>query len=271
VRLLRVQLISTLLKLRIGWGMDTRKKIKSIKRFEVLGEWPGIKVKIIKNLVGVVFDIIEELFGRSLPYPVLITNFPLAKNPIACYAMEEGCYQVHLCAESGGYWSQIVYQLAHELCHLNSNYADSVGHKHKWFEEALCEMCSIAVLDKLSRRWNKSNMYGYNRGYAASLRTYVESLPSMTGYLPEGRDAYVAWFAENIERLENCSEIRELNGVVAAYLYKNLFRAKPAAWACVGMLNKWNCHQDASFSEFKDSWRKNCEDSAEINNVLNFL
>ncbi|MBH3391065.1 hypothetical protein I5S62_18330 [Pseudomonas putida] len=251
--------------------MDTRKKNKSDKRFEILGEWPGIKNKIIKDLVGVVFDIVEGLFGRSLPHPVHVINFPLANNPIACYVMKDGCYQVHLSASSGGFWSQIVYQLAHELCHLNSNYSSSIGHKHKWFEEALCEMCSIAVLDKLSKFWNSSTMHGYNKKYAASLKNYLESLPSMTGYLPENRNAYDAWLVANIDRLEGCSEIRELNGVVAAYLYKNLFRDQPTAWACVGMLNKWNCHHDSSFLEFKNSWRKSCADSIEIKNVLSFL
>ncbi|WP_397451057.1 hypothetical protein [Pseudomonas sp. NA-150] len=244
---------------------------KKATRFSISGDWGGAKPKITKELINIVFDIVEELFGKKLNYPVLITNFPLSENPIACYAMKEGCYQVNLSASSGLSWCQIVYQLAHELCHLNSNYSDSIGHKYKWLEESLCEMCSIAVLIALSKRWNKTAMYRYDRGYSASVKKYIESLPSMIGYMPKNRGAYLVWFDSNVGRLESSCDNRELNGVVANYLYKNVFSIHPTAWNCVGMLNKWNCHQNLNFTSYKESWREQCNDSMEVNTVLNAM
>ncbi|WLG94098.1 hypothetical protein [Pseudomonas sp. FP198] len=245
------------------------KKTKPVVRFDLLGLWPGADVEITKELMNIVFDIVEELFGKKLRSPVLITNYPDAKNPLACYDMKDGCYQVHLCVKSGLSWCQIVYQLAHELCHLHSNYADSKGHKHKWFEESLCEMCSIVVLIELSEQWKKTSMHRYN--YAASIKEYAESLNSMTGYVPKSQDAFISWLAINIEELERNSENRVLNGVVARYLFNNRFSTQSTGWACVGMLNQWNCHENLSFTEYKDSWRRCCADSAEVNEIVNLL
>lgn len=245
--------------------------VKLVDRFSVLGDWKGAKPKVTRVLIGVVFDIVEGFFGKKLDRPVLITNYPSADNPVACYAIKDGCYQVNLSVDSGLNWCQIVYQLAHELCHLNSNYAESVGHRYKWLEESLCEMCSVAVLVVLGKRWHKTDMYKYDRKYGGSVRKYVESLPSMKDYTPENRSAYAIWFDSNVSALEGSSEIRELNGVVASYLYNNVFSVCPAAWCCVGALNKWDCHQDLNFTSYKESWREQCGDSVEVNEILNFL
>ena len=245
--------------------------VELVNRFSVLGDWKGAKPKVTKVLIGVVFDIVEGFFGKKLDRPVLITNYPSADNPVACYAIKDGCYQVNLSVGSGLSWCQIVYQLAHELCHLNSNYAESIGHRYKWFEESLCEVCSVAVLDVLSKRWNKTDMYKYDRKYAASVKKYFESLHSMKGYTPESKSAYAIWFESNVSALEKSSINRELNGVVASYLYINVFRDLPVAWNCVGALNKWDGHQSSSFNSYKESWREQCGDSVEVNEILNFL
>ncbi|MEE4180200.1 hypothetical protein [Pseudomonas viridiflava] len=247
------------------------KAVKPKEKFRISGDWPGTKSKITKELVGVIFEIVESFFGKKLPCTVLITNFPTANNPIAYYAMKDGCYQVNLSVKFGTSWCQIAYQLAHELCHLNSNYAASIGHKYKWFEESLCEMCSVAVLTALSKQWNKVAVYKYNKNYAAEIKKYVDSLNSVTGFMPGDKSTYNAWLTANTEELEKNSTNRELNGVTANYLYRNLFRDHPESWICVGMLNQWNCHENSSFAEFKKSWRKSCRDSFEINRILNIL
>lgn len=53
-------------------------------------------------------------------------------------------------------WSQIAYQLAHEMCHLMI--PDEVAPELRWLEESICELSSFFFLPELSKFWKRLNV-----------------------------------------------------------------------------------------------------------------
>lgn len=239
--------------------------------FKLEGVWPNSKSKMTKALVAEVFRIVESVFGGALDRLVIITNDPNSAGPIAFYDKRDECYDLRLSVSSAGDWCKIAYQLAHELCHLYSNYSDSRGHKHKWFEESVCELCSLVVLRRLHKGWNKSSLFKYNKVFAPHILEYVEGIVAGRGVVPESRDAFLSWLSVNKSALEASSENRQLNGVVAIYLYSQVFSKEPSVWLCIRYLNKWDCLSNFDFADFLGGWKLACPKELRLERITSFL
>lgn len=60
------------------------KEVKPAVRFYLLGQWPGADIEITKELINIVFDIVEELFGKNFvaQYRLPITQMPQTLLPV---------------------------------------------------------------------------------------------------------------------------------------------------------------------------------------------
>lgn len=161
-------------------------------------------------------------------------------------------YQVFLSA-SDTYWSQYVYQFSHELCHILTHFDRCKTHKHKWFEESLCELASLHVLRSLAKVWQEDPPPGVHEAsaFARHHQTYAEKVERKTPIPPQSD--LPAWLNGNIDLMEDDATRRELNRVVAVSL-SDSFRQNPPLWRDCGWLNRWDVRKDSTFSEYLNSW-----------------
>ena len=161
-------------------------------------------------------------------------------------------YQVFLSARDT-YWSQYVYQFSHELCHILTRFDRYKTHRHKWFEESLCELASLHALRSLARVWKEDPPSGVYEAsaFARHHQSYAENVERKTPIPPQSD--LPAWLGRNIGLLRGNPTRRDLNRVVAVSLLSS-FRQNPALWRDCGRLNHWDVRKDNTFSEYLDSW-----------------
>ncbi len=195
-------------------------------------------------------------------YGVLVRSFEAAPEeavhvslwnrdcPFTVY--DQRPYQVFLSARDT-YWSQYVYQFSHELCRILTHFDRYKTHRHKWFEESLCELASLHVLNSLATAWKEDPPSGVFEAsaFAKHHQSYAEEIERKTPIPPQSD--LPAWFNRNIDRLEEDPTRRELNRVVAVSLLSS-FRENPALWRDCGWLNRWDARKDSTLSEYLNSW-----------------
>ena len=216
------------------------------------GDWGATSLKEIHAVLESVCGVLVEAFGKEPDYPVRVSPWS-RKYALAVY--DQRPYQIFLTARDT-YWCQYVYQFSHELCHILTNFDRHRGHRHKWFEECLCEMSSLFVLHRLAQVWTENpppDILGAPV-FAPNHRTYAEEIK--TKYRKPPVAGLSGWLAENIRTLEECPVRSKLNGMMAVALLDR-FRDEPSLWCDCSWLNHWNPSSDATFSDYLDSW-SNC-------------
>ena len=127
-------------------------------------------------------------------------------------------------------------------------------HKHKWFEESLCEMASLFVLYKLSELWSENPPPGINgsRYLAPAHAQYARDTGSK--FHPTDISELPQWIEANVQTLEKSSTERcDLKGVIAVTVLR-YFQSDPLLWWDCSWLNQWDANNDRTFSEYLDSW-----------------
>lgn len=210
--------------------------------------WGATSLAAVHAVLGSVYDVLTDAFGASPDAPVNVARWD--QDPRALY--DKRPYDIRLNARDR-YWCQYVYQFAHELCHVMTGFDRYREHRHKWFEETLCELASLFVLHRLATVWDEAPPREVTgaRGFAPNHESYAENL--QIGYgavldidLPE-------WLAGSIESLEADPCRRDLNGVAAVSLLGR-FRENPSLWRDCGYLNRWDPRVDVTFADYLDSW-----------------
>ena len=98
------------------------------------------------------------------------------------------------------FWCQYAYQFAHEFCHVLCDY-DSDKHGNKWFEESICELASIFVLQKMSETWKTAPPYPNWKNYSNSLLDYSKTRKQ--GFQLKKGETLASWYKEQADRLHN--------------------------------------------------------------------
>jgi hypothetical protein len=175
-----------------------------------------------------------------------------ADGPIVYYDRgPNGEYQIRLQVQ-GRYWSQFAYQFAHEHCHVLCRYRKGEN-PNKWFEESLCELASIFVVEKMAETWRTDPPYRNWRDYSQSLSDYVKKHVENKG-LPEG-ETLADWYRKNEPELRKTATDRERNQVVALALLPK-FRDQPKRWTTVQHVNAEIGPPDMSFRDYLHRWQK---------------
>ncbi len=213
------------------------------------GNWGGVSLKTINAVLESAYTVLTKAFEKKPEDVIHVTRWS-QEYPFVVYKQRP--YLVYLSAQNS-YWSQYVYQFSHELCHVLTNFDRAEKHKHKWFEESLCELASLFVLRRVAQTWAEYPPVGIHKAaeFADNHRKYAECVEakhrkSSPQNIPE-------WFDKNIHTLERFSEERNLNGVVAIVL-SSYFEKDFSLWNECGWLNRWNAEKDESFSDYLDSW-----------------
>ena len=215
--------------------------------------WNPDTLEYSRHIIQMVADTFEALIGAELGAEVCVVNVRNSDYPMAHYEKLGSSFLVTLSCSSDGSWCQIALQLAHELCHLYSNHSQARGHKYKWLEESLCEAASIATLQKLAVEWERSPLASVNPGYGKLMLDYIEERHASTRTI-KFKNEFKHWLGASLQQLESNSIQRSLNNVVAKYLYSRLLSSHPDVWRVIRHLNRWDCHENASFQEFGRSW-----------------
>ncbi|MGG4607225.1 hypothetical protein [Providencia sp. Me31A] len=221
-----------------------------------------------QKLAEAVYGIFSTFVGKKLENNILVRNDLSQGFPIALYEKNNEDWEIILSCASGTHWAQMAYQLAHELCHLYCNHSSSRGHKHKWFEESLCECASIAVLYKLGSDWNNFEISAYNATYGVDITNYINDVTNSVTTIFESNKYFACWLLNNIPKLESCSTQRDINRIIAVHLFNSILNQSPENWVAITSLNLWDCYLNDRFNDFIESWLSASDKN--INEVCKF-
>lgn len=128
------------------------------------------------SIIGPILSSIEEeMMALINKQPYSFKNIYIRKgsNNPRIYN-QNGLHVIEL-TTTHNYWCQWIYQFAHEYCHhlIDGNLSgDLCG--LIWFEEVLCETCSIYCLISIERRWEF--MFPGYASYRECIRSYIYDL-----------------------------------------------------------------------------------------------
>lgn len=156
--------------------------------------------------------------------------------------------EIHVKLATGGLlWAQYTYQFSHELAHIQCGF-DEDPHRHKWFEEGLCETASLFVLRRSAETWKSSPPYPTWKNYAPSLARYADDRLA-NAKLPDGMTP-AEWALEKLDD--------HAKGNVVASLLLPLFEKDPSRWEAVSGLNTEKMDEKTTFAEYLAAWKRHC-------------
>ncbi len=222
------------------------------------GGWGNVPRESIET---VLYSVADELMARlptKLAAPIVVRHTNTA--PVALYERgPDGEYQVHLHA-SGENWHLYVYEFAHELCHILSNYEENVGtditRHNQWFEETLCEAASLFALKNLAATWDTSPPAPKWSDQANKLRRFFDHLVSEGHRQLPPNTPLAAWLRDNEQRLRENPYLRTENEVVANLLLP-LFQENPQNWEALNYLNLDPADARNRLGEYLRNWYEN--------------
>ena len=217
------------------------------------GDWPGVgAASEVSWLLHEIVDSYCDMAERANMPALHIINEPDRESPRAIYERCNGRVVIYLHTQSARSWSQITYQLAHELNHVQANFAAQRNHGYKWLEEALCELSSWCTLRHLARRWSAAEEV-YRRNYAPHLRNYADD--TRREQVSDMPDNIPLWLYAKLPELQEDSYRRKDNAIVAAAL---LPCATPQLWQAVAYLSLWQVPNGTLLADYLDDWRCHC-------------
>ena len=219
------------------------------------GGWGAAQPEVIEK---VLYSVADELMARlpnKLTTPIVVTHTD--RNPVALYDRgPHGEYQVHLHA-TGQSWHLYVYEFAHELCHILSNYEENVGEDttkyNQWFEETLCETASLFTLKSLAETWEKSPASPEMSGQGKNLRRFFEHLLGEGHRQLPAYSPLASWLDDHKDELRKNPYLRDKNEVVANLLLP-LFQSNPQNWDALTYLNLDPDDARSSLEDYLRHW-----------------
>ncbi len=182
---------------------------------------------------------------RDRPRIKLIVGYDRERGPMALYRRRGQTTDTVLLSNTPlEYRPQIMYQFAHEFCHVVSDYnrLRSTESKNEWFHEALCELASIFVMHGTGEHRLKK----YIDGYLDESIQVLDEIPD-----------FGAWLLNKEPHLREPRDgglDRKTNAVVAYRLHP-LFVQHPEIWGTLKSLPK----SDSVLVEYLEEWKQNVE------------
>jgi hypothetical protein len=147
------------------------------------------------------------------------------------------------------YYSQIIYQFAHELAHIRADF-QPIEHENKWLEETLCETASLFALRQLALRWEKEAPNNALKKYRRHLTPYAQRvIESREPLTPKTSPAF---YQKHRETLRKSATERALNGAFANLILP-LLEKEPVHWQT---LTHFPRIKGATLTQHFQAWRK---------------
>ena len=145
------------------------------------------------------------------------------------------------------YWCQIIYQYAHEFCHLLI--PEPIPLNFKWFEESICDLASLFFLQVLSEKW--ITFFPEYTNFQNHIAKYITDLSTGTPFPLEllsdtNTDIYLY--------LSNEPYNRAMNRFFALQIFP-VFKSHHSLWKAVPQL--CDGADSSSFLEYLQSWKQN--------------
>ncbi len=215
--------------------------------------------------LSAVLESVALAFGRHFPNrtlePVVVT--PGKGGPVVLYERTpDGAYVVRLSARDGR-WFQFVYQFAHELCHIYSNFDNKLDDEgniadfNQWFEESVCEAASLYTLRALARSWASAPPGSLFARHAADLRAYAEYFMQERHRQLPATKTLALWYRIHQHHLAGNPYHRQRNELVAGVLLPQ-FEANPGSWEAIAYLNPDAERANLVFERYLEAWREAC-------------
>ena len=228
--------------------------------------WGATSLSAIRGALESVLGVLAEPFEKVPTAPIRVLP-RFGDSP--AIAEDQRPYEVFLTARNR-YWSWYGFEFAQQVCHILTNYDECKGHKHKWFDETLCQVASLFALHRMADSWvenppptvpKAAEFAPYHREHAERIERQHE--PPTLADLPE-------WLREQIDHLEADSADHTLTMTLAAALLPQ-FQRDPSLWADCGALNTWDARSDRDFTAYLDSWAARLQELGAVPRTPQFL
>ena len=195
--------------------------------------WGDAPTSNIKKLCENVLLHFQEQFREEHKIDGKLKIVYRAEGPIAFYRSYFGGaadeYQVGLTV-TDTYWAQFSYQFGHELCHVLTDHERiTKNNPNKWFHEALCELGTLWVIQRMGETWAYRAPYPNWVGWRHNLTNYANDLAN------RAEVDYTGTGAEWLEQWENT--LREEDNAFSyarvsqlSYKFLPIFEEHPEAW-----------------------------------------
>lgn len=220
--------------------------------------WGNASGEEITSLLDwIVSDFITVLNSNEFTKikPVFIKNRSLTHAPDGPPMYQKfPTFNLILLATTDRYWCQYSYQFIHELLH---HVIDVEGTEYLfinqfgWLEESLCELASIAFMDRMANRWITNQPLGHFPRYAHSIADYIKK------HLAEMQTPEVSfdtWLTSNITDLYQKPYNRAKNKIVAYQLFP-VFKNDLTLWRSVLYLKDVRVTQEMELNTFLIEWQ----------------
>jgi len=216
------------------------------------GDWKYPNDKLAKVMQQTAGMLTKHFEGKKL------LDIDLRKGgwPFTTYGVNKRGHKAVVITPTGSSWSQQVYQFAHECCHTLCRHKN--GDKtNLWFEESICEMASIYVLDQMAEEWKTNPAIAGKEWYAKHFKSYASNLKTKkTRKIPAGM-TFSKWFKENRQKLIDAKgDARELQGIVALHILP-MVEKKPENWGAFYYLDVSKSKKVITFEQFLKEWQRN--------------
>lgn len=225
--------------------------------------WGAVDVRDIQVLLEAVAAEVQSIVGAAPDTEFRIRVLPRGGAPRVLYDRgPDGEYLVHLSARNEA-WYQYVYQFAHELCHIHSNFdhkerqGDEVAGGNQWFEESVCETASLFALRRLGEVWRAEPPAPRWTGYGPVLTAYADFLLQQDHRRLPADASLAQWYRDNQASLRQSPYQRERNEVVATRLLQ-VFERAPQHWPAIAHLNADAASAGKEFADYLADWFAAC-------------
>lgn len=201
-----------------------------------LKSFPQIYVDCDSSNTLLVMDTLLRVMNKSLPVQNIPSTMIIfdenSKSPICIKESN----LISLVANRFS-WSQISYQLAHEMCHRII--PSSVAQNLRWLEESICELSSYYFLPKLSEYWKSIGLNletADGELYYPYFKSYVEENSKKATIFEVSQLCQIPK-TQTIKDLEVNPYLRNINAHIANSLLP-IFQTYPCTWNAVPLLYK---------------------------------
>ena len=212
-------------------------------------EWPSEAILSDwgEAILETVSEFLEEIELCNRPTGILELEY-YHESPIAFYSGQSNYRKIGLHTKPY-FYSQLVYQLAHEMVHYVVNHNPG---NNTWFEETLAELSSFYFIKKAAVRWALLENKRHFQIFAPHHASYLND-DCLSKVRAIGRDEIRQWFENHQNELScNCYR-RDLNSEAAVYLLP-YFEAHADIWNILGTIPK---DRQPDFASYLNQWEEN--------------
>nr|WP_318383242.1 hypothetical protein [uncultured Enterobacter sp.] len=239
-------------------------------------QWQNSDVEIVQAVLEGTYQSFAEMVGYRLEKNIIVTNVLADDTPMIFYPKDtqedRENYRIALNIPDVSDWGQIIYQFSHEVGHAYCQYFKAKVHKHKWFEEALCEAAAMSNINTIYHNW--STLAFARHPQVEALREPIRAyLNSVLQDVPQNIASH-----NILDFINNCLPVFEIKSItriwdldskhklqaVAYYLCEHLFYHDVHRWKAVKYFNEWDASADKNFADFMRNWLKHGDENVKV-------